>query len=158
MCGGVIVVGMANGRLALLDGRNPRTRLASFDIGGEVTAANSRREYAIGQPEGEPWMVGFQYINGPAGVIDVMAGSMARVVVAPAFAVETRQVKPRPLFHRGAFIVAYPWARKLQVCDYRKDRKVKEIELDMPPMAIDGNDDVDGIFMASSDGDIIHIM
>jgi hypothetical protein len=87
-----------------------------------------------------------------------MSGTVTHVVPAPAFSAEGRAARPRPLFYRGAFVVSYPWARTLQICDYRRERRKVEVVLDLPPIAIDGDDEIDGIFTASSDGDIVHVL
>jgi hypothetical protein len=158
----MIVAGLTNGRLSILDTRNPRTRLATFDIETQLTVANSRKEYTIVQSQEEPWIVGFQYINGPSGILDVMSGKVSHVFNAPPFSAERRYAKPRPLFYRGALVVGYPWSKVLQFCNYQRKEEDEEgqieLEMEFPPIALDGDDDIDGIFIASSDGDIVHVM
>lgn len=148
-----IVLGCSNSRLSLLDIRNPKQRVANFDI------PKKNGDLQVTQYDKEPWMVGFQYSTGLAGVLDVMSGQV-HAVKAPAFDTDHGAGRTRPVFIRGKFYVGYPWAQRLQVCEYHdvQEMIVEEVALPGSPNVIDGCDECDGIFIGCNSGEIYHVL
>lgn len=148
-----IVLGCSNSRISMLDIRNPRQRVANFDL------PKKNGDLQVVQYDMEPWIIGFQYSLGLAGVLDIMSGQI-QTAKAPAFDTDHGAGRARPVFLHGKFYVGYPWAQRLQVCEYRNctEMSVKELELPGSPNVIDGCDGCDGIFVGCSSGEIYHVL
>jgi hypothetical protein len=160
MSGEAVMLGYTNGQIYALDARTFRSRLAKFDISsGIVKPANGRFEYSLVQGKHEPWYVAFQLTNGPCGLLDVMTGRVTQLINSPKFSGGRYSSKPRPVFWHGNLCIGYPWSNVLQVCPYLKSGEVTwdEIELEGSPVAMDGNEDIDGLYVGCGDGLVYHV-
>jgi hypothetical protein len=134
--------------------------LATFDVSAHRSIPTARADFGLAQPMDEPWIVGFQYSTGPSGILDLMSGNVTHILPAPAFSSDAWTSRPKPVFSKGVFCVAYPWSEVLQVCDYSEKESLVGTTIDMPrpPIAIDACEGLDGLFCACSDGDIYRVL
>jgi hypothetical protein len=160
--GQIIAAGYSNAQISVFDPRNFRVRLADFDLAPSLgTQTGDRVEYTIVPSDLEPWFLGFQLASGPAGILDLMQGEVRTILEPPEFSAAQTAQKPRPLFWQGMICVAYPWSHTLQVYNYghrdNGQNSLNEIELEGAPIAMDGCDDIDGIYVAFNDGVVAHV-
>lgn len=139
-----IVIGHETGRISVLDSRNMIKRINQIDFSSQIQHQKTaflknvneqnnpfnlipttyhrtqNQEFRITQSENEPWIVGFQYTNGPAGIIDLMSKKVTHQINPPPYEAnqENRFSKPKPLFYKNTFCVAYRWSPLIQVIDY----------------------------------------
>ena len=160
-----IAISTRNGQIYLFDSRNlfyniskKSIDLTSFllkEVNSSIFPNNDHRLDGICFSSEEPWKIGFQYINGPSGVFDLMTNIVSNVMKAPSdFPTEGSQnIKYRkqiPIYQAGDFIFGYSWSNIIQ---YGK----KEINIPIHPVALAVHDNWDGLFTASYLGDIFHV-
>ena len=168
----IIVIGQKNGKISVLDGRNMNRRLSSVDIGSQISNISFNNHFEISQSPFEPWIIGFQFSRGPAGIVDLMSKNVIKQIEQPEYEVsmENRYAKPKPLFYRNAICFGYSFSKSIQVLnsDYIDQFCIgdmsdslfeyeKLIELESCPVSFAAVDDIDGIFAASASGEIFHV-
>lgn len=188
----VVVIGHGKGFISELDVRNMKQRMNQFDISSQIITSQAKNnqsrsfisQFSLAKNDYEPWIIGFQYDNGPAGIVDLMSRKVIHQIDSPPYLAngDNRFTKPRPIFYKNSFCIAYPGSQIIQVIDYTKfnygysysnnadisisdsdgNSRVlndyrKDIELNICPVSLASSDDVDGIFAASALGDIYRV-
>ena len=143
----MIALGCANGKIAILDARNPRYRVRNFDIEHRTDPVH------VTTCDDEPWAVGFQCTSGAAGVLDTMSGAMS-IFKSPPFEVEQVAGRHTPVFAHSRLCVAYPWSCRIQVID----SDVETVQAPADVIALAACPTFDGVFAACSSGDVWHIL
>lgn len=199
----VIVIGHGKGLISVLDVRNMKQRMNQIDISSQIidfqsqgsqNSQNSQnRSFSNNQPfrltknRIEPWIIGFQFCNGPSGIVDLMSKKVTHQIDPPPYMGnrENRFNKPRSIFYKNSFCSAYSWSNIIQVMNYTSfkygydykngaynlnddddiqndenddlENYRKMIEVGICPVSISSSDDIDGIFAASASGEIYHV-
>lgn len=151
----VIALGCSWGRIATLDTRNPKYRIATFEV------AKRNDQIHVTVCEDEPWFIGFQCTGGLAGVFDTMSGQ-SQTYKAPQFEMDDVVVdmgtgRMRPVFAHSKLCAAYPWTRKIQIIGYG-DPELQTVEAPSPVVALAESSLCDGVFAACTSGDVWHVM
>ena len=160
-----IAISTKNGQIYLFDSRNLFQKISKKYINltsyllkrvdSSAFPTNDQSLDGICFSSEEPWKIGFQYINGPSGIFDLMTNIITDILVAPSdFPTEGspsyKYRKQIPIFQGGEFIFGYSWSNILQ-CGH------KEISIPHPPVAMAVHEEWDGLFVASYLGDIFHV-
>lgn len=185
----VIVIGHGKGFISELDIRNMKQRMNQIDISSQIIDLQSKphndHRFKLAKSNYEPWIIGFQFCNGPSGIVDLMSKKVIHQIDPPPYTGTRGNNKPRPIFYKNSFCTAYSWSNSIQVLNYTKfnygysynnetcksgeeensqsnenddlEDFRKLIEVEICPVSLASHDDIDGIFAASATGEIFHV-
>lgn len=191
----VIVIGHGRGFISELDFRNMKQRMNQIDISSQIIDLHSKNSqnksfdhrFRLAKNNYEPWIIGFQFCNGPSGIVDLMSKKVTHQIDPPPYLGAVGNNKPRPIFYKNSFCAAYSWSNVIQVLNYTKynygynynneicnsndddssqgdeteDNSLsdfrKVIQVGISPISLAAHDDIDGIFAASAPGEIFRV-